>query len=169
MTAAILVRPGRIFLRPLALMQTPPMTYGIRQNSLCARTGDSLSFTSDGARMPPNDALPGVLPAINFGQRWTGVRPRPLPAALPMAGMASVALAESAPLSSNLPVPATAEHPRSMETFAQGYAYILYRTELSGPVVVRLATRGSSGPSALVAASCRDGRYILCRRLVRTS
>jgi beta-galactosidase len=88
--------------------------------------------------MLPNDALPGVLPAINFGQRWTGVRPPPLSAALPMTGMARVATAESAPLWSNLPPPATAEHPRSMETFGQGYGYTLYRTELSGPVVVRL-------------------------------
>ena len=71
-------------------------------------------------------------------RRRTGITPPPLPAALPMAGMADVELVESAPLWSNLPAPATVEHPRSMETFGQGYGYILYRTELTGPVAGRL-------------------------------
>ncbi len=57
---------------------------------------------------------------------------------LPMAGMAEVELVESVPLWSNLPAPATAEHPRSMETFGQGYGYILYRTQLTGPVAGQL-------------------------------
>jgi beta-galactosidase len=68
----------------------------------------------------------------------TGITPPPLPAALPMAGIADVELVESAPLWSNLPAPATVEHPRSMEAFGQEYGYILYRTELTGPVAGRL-------------------------------
>ncbi len=71
-------------------------------------------------------------------QRRTGVTPPPLPAALPMAGMAEVELVESVPLWSNLPAPVTAEHPRSMEMFGQGYGYILYRTQLTGPVAGQL-------------------------------
>jgi beta-galactosidase len=237
----------------------------IHQSLVRAGFGDSIFFTSDGARMLPNDALPGVLPTINFGagnahwsytgrflaflyltstmgqfhfnQPWmtgeywagwydswggqhaqtdaalqakeldwmlaqgysvnvymfhggtsfgfmnganfsdhgnggylpqttsydydaaldeagrptkkfylfrdvirrrTGITPPALPAALPMAGMADVELVESAPLWSNLPAPATVEHPRSMETFGQGYGYILYRSELTGPVAGRL-------------------------------
>ena len=46
-------------------------------------------------------------------RRWTGINPPPLPAALPMAGMAGVELVESAPLWSNLPAPAT--KPNRME------------------------------------------------------
>jgi beta-galactosidase len=72
-------------------------------------------------------------------QRWTGITPSELPAALPMSGMAGVELVESAPLWSNLPAPARAEHPRSMEAFGQGYGYILYRTEVTGPVSGPLA------------------------------
>src|SRR3984957_14394054 len=63
-------------------------------------------------------------------QRRTGITPPPLPATLPMTGMAEVELVESVPLWSNLPAPASVEHPRSMETFGQGYGYILYRTQL---------------------------------------
>jgi beta-galactosidase len=67
-------------------------------------------------------------------RRRTGITPPPLPAPLPIAGMAEVQLVESASLWSNLPAPATVEHPRSMETFGQGYGYILYRTQLAAPV-----------------------------------
>ena len=71
-------------------------------------------------------------------QRRTGITPPALPAPLPIAGIAGFQLTESAPLWSNLPAPMTVEHPRSMETFGQGYGYILYRTELTGPVAGRL-------------------------------
>jgi len=40
----------------------------IHQMLLHAGFGDSILFTSDGPRLLVNDALPGVLPAINFGQ-----------------------------------------------------------------------------------------------------
>jgi beta-galactosidase len=71
-------------------------------------------------------------------QRRTGVTPPPLPAALPIGGFAGVALTESAALWSNLPAPASAKHPRPMESFGQGYGYILYRTRLTGPVTGQL-------------------------------
>jgi beta-galactosidase len=71
-------------------------------------------------------------------QRRTGFTPPALPAPLPIAEVASFPLGESASLWSNLPAPVSAEHPRSMETFGQDYGYILYRTELTGPVAGRL-------------------------------
>ena len=40
----------------------------IHQSLVRAGLGDSILFTSDGAKMLPNDALPGILPVINFGQ-----------------------------------------------------------------------------------------------------
>ncbi len=60
-------------------------------------------------------------------QRRTGISPPALPDPLPVASIASFPLTESAPLWSNLPAPVAVEHPRSMETFGQGYGYILYR------------------------------------------
>jgi beta-galactosidase len=71
-------------------------------------------------------------------QHRTGIVPPALPAALPIGGVASFQLTESAPLSGNLPAPVAAEHPRSMEAFGQGYGYILYRTQVIGPVAGRL-------------------------------
>jgi beta-galactosidase len=67
-------------------------------------------------------------------QRRTGITPPPLPEPLPIAGLATFQLTESAPLWSNLPAPVATDHPRSMETFGQNYGYILYRKELTGPV-----------------------------------
>src|ERR1700719_182601 len=52
--------------------------------------------------------------------------------------MSILQLTESDPLWSNLPAPIAADHPRSMETFGQGYGYILYRKELTGPVAGQL-------------------------------
>jgi beta-galactosidase len=71
-------------------------------------------------------------------QRRTGISPPALPDPLPVASIASFPLTESAPLWSNLPAPVAVEHPRSMETFGQGYGYILYRTQVTGPVGGRL-------------------------------
>jgi beta-galactosidase len=71
-------------------------------------------------------------------QRRTGITPPALPAPLPMGGMASFQLTESAALWSNLPAPVTVANPRSMETFGQDYGYILYRTQVTGPVAGRL-------------------------------
>jgi beta-galactosidase len=39
----------------------------IRQTLISAGFGDSILFTSDGAKYMVHDALPGVLPVINFG------------------------------------------------------------------------------------------------------
>jgi beta-galactosidase len=71
-------------------------------------------------------------------QRRTGITPPALPAPFPIASLASFPLGESASLWNNLPAPVGVEHPRSMETFGQDYGYILYRTELTGPVAGRL-------------------------------
>jgi beta-galactosidase len=71
-------------------------------------------------------------------QRRTGITPPALPAPLPIARVAGFPLGESTSLWSNLPAPVAVEHPRSMETFGQDYGYILYRTELTGPVAGRL-------------------------------
>jgi beta-galactosidase len=38
----------------------------IRQSMVHAGFGDSILFTSDGAKFMTHDALPGVLPVINF-------------------------------------------------------------------------------------------------------
>ncbi|MGA8036718.1 MAG: glycoside hydrolase family 35 protein [Candidatus Acidiferrales bacterium] len=58
----------------------------------------------------------------------TGVQPPDVPQNLPIVAVPDFALAENAPLSKNLPTPASVKTPQSMESFGQGYGYILYRT-----------------------------------------
>jgi beta-galactosidase len=43
-------------------------------------------------------------------------------------------LNQVAPLFANLPQPVASERPRSMESFGQSYGYILYRTQVTGPI-----------------------------------
>ena len=43
-------------------------------------------------------------------------------------------LSQVAPLFTNLPQPMTSEKPRNMESFGQSYGYILYRTQITGPI-----------------------------------
>jgi beta-galactosidase len=47
-------------------------------------------------------------------------------------------LSESASLWNNLPAAVPSVQPRSMETYGQGYGYILYRKQLTGPAEGRL-------------------------------
>ena len=99
-------------------------------------------------------------------QKRTGVTPPPLPAPMPIAGIPGFQLTESAPLWSNLPVPVSVDHPRSMETFGQGYGYILYRKELSGPVTGQLVVDEVRDYAAVYVNQKLQG--ILDRRLKQT-
>jgi beta-galactosidase len=63
--------------------------------------------------------------------------PKP-PAPLPVIDVPEFELSESAALWSNLPAAVSVERPRAMETFGQSYGYILYRTEIKGPVTGEL-------------------------------
>jgi len=66
--------------------------------------------------------------------RDTGVKPPPVPAAPPAAGMAAFTLDRSASLWDNLPAPVESEQPLTMEQMDQAYGYVLYRTTVAGPV-----------------------------------
>jgi len=63
-----------------------------------------------------------------------GVKPPPLPVAIPFTDIPAFALTESASLWDNLPEPVAIEQPQSMEQFGQAYGYVLYRTQLNGPI-----------------------------------
>jgi beta-galactosidase len=71
-------------------------------------------------------------------RRQTGIVPPPVPAGLPVTSLPNFTLSESASLWNNLPVAVPSMHPRSMETYGQGYGYILYRKQLTGPAAGRL-------------------------------
>jgi beta-galactosidase len=66
-------------------------------------------------------------------QRHTGITPPPPPPAIPLAAVPAFTLSEYATLWDNLPAPARAAEPRSMESFGQAYGYVLYRAHLTGP------------------------------------
>ncbi|MGA2598075.1 MAG: beta-galactosidase [Bryobacteraceae bacterium] len=64
----------------------------------------------------------------------TGATPPPVPTQKPMIAIPNLTLADSIPLWSTLPNPKHSEDPLSMEDLDQAYGYILYRTQLEGPV-----------------------------------
>lgn len=66
--------------------------------------------------------------------KHTGVTPPPLPAPVPMTTIPAFSLNESASLWDNLPGPVDADSPEPMEKLGQAYGYILYRTQITGPV-----------------------------------
>lgn len=67
-------------------------------------------------------------------QKHTGLVPPPLPPELPLVAVPEFSLGESASLWDNLPAPIAADAPKPMEAVGQAYGYILYRTQLTGPV-----------------------------------
>jgi beta-galactosidase len=67
-------------------------------------------------------------------QKHTGITPPPLPPELPLAAVPAFPLSESASLWDNLPAPADADTPKPMEALGQAYGYILYRTQITGPL-----------------------------------
>jgi beta-galactosidase len=65
----------------------------------------------------------------------TGIEPPPIPQPPQTIPVEEFALAQScALLDSDLGTGIPSEHPRSMESFGQGYGYILYRAAIDGPV-----------------------------------
>ena len=66
-------------------------------------------------------------------QRRTGITPPALPEPLTLTAVPSFPLGQSASLWDNLPAPVESEEPRTMEDLGQGYGYILYRTQVTGP------------------------------------
>ena len=64
----------------------------------------------------------------------TGVPPPPVPAVQPTMAVPAFSLAEGVSLWKSLPAPTRSERPLSMEAFGQAYGYILYRTQVEGPV-----------------------------------
>lgn len=64
----------------------------------------------------------------------TGHAPPAVPAPPPMHGWPTITLGESASLWDNLPAPMRVDLPAPMESFGQGYGYILYRTKVHGPL-----------------------------------
>ena len=66
--------------------------------------------------------------------RATGISPPPVPAVAPSITVPEFKLSEAASLWDSLPQPTHSEQPLTMEDLDQSYGYILYRTELTGPV-----------------------------------
>jgi beta-galactosidase len=64
----------------------------------------------------------------------TGVTPPPVPAVQPTMTLPAISLAEGVSLWNSLPAPTRSERPLSMESVDQAYGYILYRTQVDGPV-----------------------------------
>ena len=64
----------------------------------------------------------------------TGVTPPPVPAVPPAMTLPAISLAEGVSLWKSLPAPTRSEQPVSMEALGQAYGYILYRTQVEGPV-----------------------------------
>ncbi len=66
--------------------------------------------------------------------KHTGLTPPPVPATSPAMTLPAISLAEGVSLWKSLPAPRHSEQPVSMEALGQAYGYILYRTQLEGPV-----------------------------------
>ena len=64
----------------------------------------------------------------------TGIKPPPVPAVPPTMTLPAISLAEGVSLWKSLPAATHSERPVSMEALGQAYGYILYRTQLDGPV-----------------------------------
>jgi beta-galactosidase len=64
----------------------------------------------------------------------TGATPPPVPAVQPTMAVPAFSLAEGVSLWKSLPAPTHSEGPLSMESVDQAYGYILYRTQVEGPV-----------------------------------
>jgi len=64
----------------------------------------------------------------------TGATPPPVPAIAPAIGVPEFKLTESVSLWKSLPVPIHSDEPLSMEDLDEAYGYILYRTQIKGPV-----------------------------------
>ena len=102
----------------------------------------------------------------------TGIKPPPVPAAPATMTLPAISLDEGVSLWKSLPAAIHSERPLSMEAFGQAYGYILYRTQLDGPVDSRIDLRygarlcadlcgrkiggdaGSSAGTTSVAAAC---------------
>jgi beta-galactosidase len=67
-------------------------------------------------------------------QKHTGITPPPLPPELPLAEVPAFPMGESSSLWDNLPAPVDADTPKPMEAIGQAYGYILYRTQITGPL-----------------------------------
>jgi beta-galactosidase len=67
-------------------------------------------------------------------QKHTGIAPPQLPPELPIAAIPAFPLNQSASLWDNLPAAIESDVPKSMEAVGQAYGYILYRTQITGPV-----------------------------------
>ncbi|MGB6110140.1 MAG: beta-galactosidase family protein [Acidobacteriaceae bacterium] len=68
----------------------------------------------------------------------TGIKPPPVPAVPPTMTLPAISLAEGVSLWKSLPTATHSERPVYMEAVGQAYGYILYRTQLEGPVDAEL-------------------------------
>jgi beta-galactosidase len=66
--------------------------------------------------------------------RDTGVTPPPVPTAPSAVAIPAFTMDRVASLWDNLPVPTHSEQPLTMEAMDQSYGYVLYRTQIDGPV-----------------------------------
>lgn len=75
-------------------------------------------------------------------EKYAGHPLPPVPQPPPVIAVPQFTLQESAPLWDNLPAPIQSETAKAMEMYGQAYGFILYRTDLHGPVHGTLAIPG---------------------------
>ena len=75
-----------------------------------------------------------------IAKRTDGVLPN-VPDVAATIAIPAVELRRTASLFDNLPSPTPSEHPRTMESLGQSFGYVLYRTEISGPVEADLVVQ----------------------------
>jgi beta-galactosidase len=97
----------------------------------------------------------------------TGIAPPSLPEPLPIASVPSFDLSDSASLWDNLPAPVESEEPRTMESLGQEYGYVLYRTQLTGPLEGKLNIESLRDYAAVYVNKKLEGT--IDRRLNQTS
>ena len=95
---------------------------------------DVTSYDYDSALDESGRIAPKFTAFRDLIAKATGVQPPPIPAVPAPISIPPLRLAESAPLWATLPIPAHSEALLSMEDLDQAYGYILYRTEIAGPV-----------------------------------
>jgi beta-galactosidase len=67
-------------------------------------------------------------------EKHTGIKPPAVPAVAPTMTLPAISLGEGVSLWKSLPAATHSDRPVSMEALGQAYGYILYRTQLDGPV-----------------------------------
>lgn len=95
---------------------------------------DVTSYDYDAALDESGRPTPKYFSFRDVIAKATGALPPPVPGVPPAIGVPEFKLTEAASLWKSLPAPVHSEQPLSMEDLDEAYGYILYRTQIKGPV-----------------------------------